>query len=358
MHHSSDEIAVVGGGLAGLFAAHALLENDQRVRLFQAKRPSWAASPAAAGLVNVLTGKAMRLPAIHEVAWAAFDRWQASLPQELRSFVHHLPVFRPFEAPEEPQAWALRVQEAPYANWVRVLLPDEVPAPAIHAPWGGLLVSPGAWVDVPHLLPLWQHHLQQRGLVLEPVGFDHQILEPETASYQNRSFQAIVFAEGIAGLDNPWWPVAALRPLSGELIRIRPEVEHPLPVSVSRGGYILPATDATWVVGSTHTRGKRTAETTEAGRQELAAQVQERFPGLSFTVVEQRAGVRPTVRDHYPLLGPHQDFPRMWFCNGLGTKGLLFGAYLAEQLVAGLHYPASIDPAVWLYRKGAGTPGQ
>ena len=53
-----------------------------------------------------------------------------------------------------------------------------------------------------------------------------------------------------------------------------------------------------------------------------------------FEVVNQRAGIRPTVSDRRPLVGRHPNHKQMYVLNGLGTRGVLIAPAMAEALYA------------------------
>ena len=51
-----------------------------------------------------------------------------------------------------------------------------------------------------------------------------------------------------------------------------------------------------------------------------------------FEIVNQVAGIRPTVKDRRPLVGQHSKHENMFILNGLGTRGVMIGPYVAHQL--------------------------
>ena len=51
-----------------------------------------------------------------------------------------------------------------------------------------------------------------------------------------------------------------------------------------------------------------------------------------FQVVNQVAGIRPTVKDRRPLIGQHSKYKNLFVLNGLGTRGVMIGPYVAKQL--------------------------
>ena len=58
----------------------------------------------------------------------------------------------------------------------------------------------------------------------------------------------------------------------------------------------------------------------------------EELINCKYEVLEHFAGVRPTVKDRRPLVGTHPDHPNMHILNGLGTRGVMLGPFLANQL--------------------------
>jgi len=47
----------------------------------------------------------------------------------------------------------------------------------------------------------------------------------------------------------------------------------------------------------------------------------------------QWAGVRASTPDKMPIIGPHKTVKNLYLLAGLGSKGLLYSAYLADMLI-------------------------
>jgi glycine/D-amino acid oxidase-like deaminating enzyme len=69
-----------------------------------------------------------------------------------------------------------------------------------------------------------------------------------------------------------------------------------------------------------------------------------------YTVVEQIAGVRPTVTDRRPLFGKHPDFPKLVMANGLGTKGYMIAPLMMKELLEHLMSGTEIHPEALISR--------
>jgi glycine/D-amino acid oxidase-like deaminating enzyme len=94
---------------------------------------------------------------------------------------------------------------------------------------------------------------------------------------------------------------------------------------------------------------------TAGGREELAARLAI-ITDLPFVVREQRAGVRPAVRDRRPLVGPHPTVPALSFCGGYGSKGVMLAPRMAALLADFLEEQDEIWPDVSLQRYNALRP--
>ena len=54
----------------------------------------------------------------------------------------------------------------------------------------------------------------------------------------------------------------------------------------------------------------------------------------SYEVVQQRAGIRPTVVDRRPLVGQHEIHKNLYVMNGLGSRGVLIAPSIAKDIIA------------------------
>ena len=84
-------------------------------------------------------------------------------------------------------------------------------------------------------------------------------------------------------------------------------------------------------VGATYDWKDKTNTPTEEGKQELIEKLSELI-SCDFEVVKHFAGVRPTVKDRRPLVGTHPEYSHLHVLNGLGTRGVMLGPYLANEL--------------------------
>jgi len=93
----------------------------------------------------------------------------------------------------------------------------------------------------------------------------------------------------------------------------------------------VPLENDLYAVGATYNWKDTTNEITEDGKNELVRKLKT-FLNCDFEVVNQVAGVRPTVKDRRPLIGQHHAYKNYFVLNGLGTRGVMIAPYVAEQL--------------------------
>ena len=87
------------------------------------------------------------------------------------------------------------------------------------------------------------------------------------------------------------------------------------------------------LVGATYERGINEAVTAiETAQKELLPKAIELYPSLKeASMMNCYAGMRAATPNHLPLL--QQLSPRQWILTGMGSKGLLYHALYAKELV-------------------------
>ncbi len=90
-------------------------------------------------------------------------------------------------------------------------------------------------------------------------------------------------------------------------------------VDVNEEGYFTNSSQWTKEIGA------------EIAKEELVRKLKT-FLKCDFEVVNQKAGMRPTVKDRRPLVGTHHTYRNIHILNGLGTRGVMIGPYAAQAL--------------------------
>jgi glycine/D-amino acid oxidase-like deaminating enzyme len=162
--------------------------------------------------------------------------------------------------------------------------------------------------------------------------FDYGSLKINSDSihYNGIIAKHIVFAEGFAMHQNPYFNQLPMDGVKGELLIIKaPKLD--IDVIINTSVFILPLGDHLFKVGATYNWIDKTNIPTEDGKRELIDRVKEIIT-CDFEIISHFAGVRPTVKDRKPLVGTHSEFKNVHILNGLGTRGVMLGPSMAKAL--------------------------
>jgi glycine oxidase len=153
------------------------------------------------------------------------------------------------------------------------------------------------------------------------------------------------------------FPEVPNNPARGDILTVRIPAYERSEV-VHRSIWIAPDTNGTQTVGSTYDWNSTSAEPTLKGRQEIQAKMARIVEG-PVDVLEQVAGVRPTMKDYQPVLGRHPKWPNVFILNGLGSKGTLLAPSMAKKLLESMEGTSELE-AEYIYDrlKVKSAPGQ
>jgi glycine oxidase len=323
------DFIIVGAGLAGIsFAETALLNNKTFTVISDTSQNS---SIVAAGLYNPVILKRFSLPqdaAIHlEYMGPFYERIQQRLGVK---FDYDLPVFRKFASVEEQNNW---FQAADKPALEPFLFPEilHTSYSGLDAPFGFGKVLHTGYVDTVALLKAYHEFLKgQENLIEDTFDYSELIIEDNFVTYKGISARDIVFAEGFGIHANPFFNHLPLDGTKGELLHIKAPGLN-LDVAVNASIFILPLGNDIFKVGATYEWYDKTADPTQAGKDELVEKLNELI-SCDYKIIEHLAGIRPTVKDRKPLIGTHPNYKRVHLLNGLGTRGVMLGPSMAKEL--------------------------
>jgi glycine/D-amino acid oxidase-like deaminating enzyme len=350
------DFLLVGHGIAGATLAYVLRERGHRVLVYDPGQAN-SASNVAAGLMNPVAGKRFAL------SWRAAEllptaaAFYRTLEQHYgQPFFTEAPIFKIFSSTEEQNAVLARSADQPWGDFVASLTTTDPHLPGVHAPFGGAWLQHGGHVAVRQLLAALTAEGTRDGW-LRPEAFDWTQVQFDAAgaTYAGQVRAGhVVCCEGAAAVSNPYFSWLPLTPNQGEVLDVDCPGLSPAQV-LNRGAYVVPVGGGRFRVGATYRWPPFAPGITAVAREELAARLTVVTDQL-FTVVEQRAGVRPAVRDRRPLIGPHPTVPGLSFCGGYGSKGVMLAPRLATLLADWLMGKAEIWPEASVQRYKALQP--
>ena len=320
---------IVGNGLAGISFAEIALQNNKSIYVFD--NNSQPSSRVAGGLYNPVV-----LKRFSEV-WKAKDQIDFAFPlyHNIQSklnvfFDFELPILRKLYSVEEQNNWfqaADKPNLAPFLDSKLVTISYD----SIASPFHYGKVNHTGYLEISILIEAYTNYLKSLNYFSsEPFDYDHIEFLENGIQYKDIKAKHIIFAEGFGLHANPFFNDLPLDGTKGELLIIKaPNLK--LDVVIKSSVFILPIGNDLYKVGATYDWSDKSNIPTVAGKQELVEKLSELI-SCDFEIVQHFAGVRPTVKDRRPLVGTHPKYPQLHVLNGLGTRGVMLGPYLANKL--------------------------
>ncbi|WP_282085127.1 NAD(P)/FAD-dependent oxidoreductase [Aquimarina algiphila] len=338
---------VVGFGLSGLSFVEQLDLAGKSYKVYE--NYSQKSSRVAGGLYNPVILKRFTL------AWQGDKHMEEAVPfykhietKLQQSFVSQLPVLRRFNAVEEQNAW-FEASDKPFLN---EFLSSELirnTNSALEIPYQFGKVKHTGRINIEVMLSSYIEYLKTNNN-FENSSFEHDkvILKEDHVEYDGIKAKNIVFAEGFGVKNNPFFNYLPLYGNKGEYIVIKSKALK-LQDAVKSSIFIIPLGEDVYKVGATYNNKDKSPEITSVAREELQKKL-ERFMCVEYEVIDQVAGIRPTVRDRKPLIGTHPKYQNMHILNGLGSRGILIGPTVAKELYASIEKRIPLDQEIDIKR--------
>ena len=320
---------IVGNGLAGIAFADIALQNNKTIRVFD--NNSQPSSRVAGGLYNPVVLK--RFSEVWKakeqlaLSFALYDQMQDKLKVV---FDYKITILRKLASIEEQNNWFQAADKPNLSNFLSPILHNKT-YNHISSPFNYGQVNETGYVDVNGLITSYTSYLIKLGL-FSPESFDYSAIDfcEGFVAYKSSNARHIIFAEGFGLHANPFFNQLPLDGTKGELLIIKaPNLQ--LDVIINAGLFIVPLGNQLYKVGATYNWADKTNVPTQNGKLELIDKLNEVI-SCDYEIVSHVAGVRPTVKDRRPLVGTHPDYAQLHVLNGLGTRGVMLGPYLAHQL--------------------------
>jgi glycine oxidase len=309
------KIIIIGHGLAGCTLALTFFRRNIPVTLIGCAQAG-EASMASSGLIAPITGRRyVKAWKIDEFIPKALDfyRWTEQLVGE--EFFFPLEIVRYLPHAEGIAAWERRLDDPDYAAYISSIKYPHLDAR--NRPYG--IVTGGYRLDTPGWLNAIRSFLIAKGILeIRPEPFtpketDNDILIYATGAIDASMTQRIIPNKGESLLVKmPDW----------EINEVTKEEVFIIPVD---------GKELFWV-GSYYQPWPDNVSTSVEGKERLLASLKKVYSGR-LEIVQHMAGIRPTVNDRRPLIGPLPGVENQYIFNGMGTKGTSLAPYWAEKLM-------------------------
>ncbi|WP_338731558.1 NAD(P)/FAD-dependent oxidoreductase [Mangrovimonas cancribranchiae] len=318
---------IVGQGLAGVNFCHLLLKQNKSFVVFDDN--SQQSSTVAGGLYNPVVLKRFTPVWKSDKQLELVNRVYNDLEAYLETTLDYkLPVKRLFNSVEEQNNWFVAADKYGLQKYLspKICSNNNV---AVPAPYGlGEVLHTGR-IDTEHLLVTFKNKLEST-YINESFNYDDLIIKEDYVIYKDIQAKSIVFCEGFGLKKNPYFNYLPLNGTKGELLTIHaPDLK--IDFVLKSSAFLIPLGDDYYTVGATYNWTDKTNKPSEEGKKELLDKLNT-FIQCDFKVVNQKAGIRPTVKDRRPLVGQHPKYNNLYVLNGLGTRGVMIAPYVAQQL--------------------------
>lgn len=323
------DFIIVGCGLAGMAFAETALQNGKSILVFDDS--SQNSSQVAAGLYNPVILKRFSGLSNSQQQLHMLQEFYVRLELKLGIQVNHkVPVLRRFSSVEEQNNWFIAADKPSMSAYLSTdIHHDEIDG--LTSPFGFGEVMQTGFVNTKELLDSYKMYLHNSNqsrydkFQSDDLEFFDNMVRIGTTTAKH-----IVFAEGFGLHQNQFFNYLPLDGTKGELLTIKaPDLK--LTQAVNSSIFILPLGNHLFKVGATYNWSDKSSEPTVDGKNELIEKLKE-IVTCDFEIISHEAGVRPTVRDRKPLLGSHPLHKNVHILNGLGTRGVMLGPYLAREL--------------------------
>lgn len=338
---------IVGCGLAGIAFCEQLKKNNKTFAVFD--NNSQVSSTVAGGLYNPVILKRFT------PVWQSAVQMDRSIPMYLGiekrlgiRLDHKIPVLRLFKSIEEQNNWFTASDNPNLNRWLSTKLIKNTNA-YIDAEFGFGEVLKSGRIDTRLLIKSYRKYLKENEqLITETFNYSNITNSDNSVTYNSITAQKLIFAEGFGVKRNPFFQNLPLNGSKGELLIIHvPNLK--LDFVIKSSVFLIPLAEDNYIVGATYNRTDKTNDITTEAKEELLIKLKS-FLKSDFEVIDQVAGIRPTVSDRRPLVGVHQEQDNLFILNGLGTRGVMIAPYIADQLYQFIELGKPLEPEIDIKR--------
>ncbi|MEE2527177.1 FAD-dependent oxidoreductase [Hyphobacterium sp. HN65] len=345
--NSIDHVAVIGGGIAGLACAFALVNRGAKVTVFERDRAGKAALWASGGMLAGVfeSAEADAIDPFVMLARRGLELWRdwaAELGAEAIGY-QSCGTLSPALGKKEG-VWLEGLVRSARQQGFRIESPGPMP------PWlkadESVLFPDDAALDNRKLGSRLVDHLRSRGVeIREGVRIDEISSDVAgevfiKAEGELHRFYRAVRATGYDPAEQSSNESAsrAVFPVKGQMVSLRApglRIEHCVR---ARDVYISQKTDGRVVIGATSEPRRDDLTVRKSAINGLRKRAAKLIPALrQADEIERWAGIRPATPDGLPIIG-YGGMPGLCLATGLYRNGVLFSPAVAELVAASVFH--------------------
>jgi glycine oxidase len=328
---------IVGAGLAGSTLALELKKRNQKVDLVDQFNPN-SSSQVAAGIFNpIVPRNVARAWHCDDIFPQIFD-YYSSLETQLGSrFLIKKPTLQIHKIPNHTKNWKKRSREKGFEQHLKPLESNHFNE--IDLPFEAAWCLQTGRLDVKRFLKAVRNYLEETGSQWNENPFNYNALNKEQKAwkYNGKTYDGVVFSEGIGMLKNPYFNCLPLTPTGGDILKLKIKSLDER-YTYKRKEWLTPLGNNEWLAGSTFRSGDLSITPEKENADFIILALKEWMP-YEMELLDHKSAPRPTVGKLRPFMGEHPKHNGLFVYNGLGSKGSSLCSWLsplyAESIITG-----------------------
>lgn len=316
---------IVGAGYAGVFFTHQLIKEKKSFKIFYDENIS--ASQISAGVCNPVILKRFN------TFWKSQEQidYLDVIFKEIETYTskNYLideNVVRIFHNDSEKLQWTKNSQKEDLQSYLSL---DFTKLESVENLFGAGKVSQSCRIDVSNFFIDMLKYLEDNNYLVKEK-FNHQLINTTSNSYKNIRFKNIIFCEGVASNNNPFFRHIPIQTNKGHCLKIRLD-QSVDPYIIKKKHFLFNLQDDEYYYGGTYDRFDNSDDINKASFEELENGLRELYKN-DFEIKDINFAFRATVADRRPILGRHHKHPNFYIFNGLGARGVYNGSYFSKIL--------------------------
>jgi glycine/D-amino acid oxidase-like deaminating enzyme len=302
-----------------------------------------APSRIAAGVINPVTGRRyVTTWMIDEVMPFAVNAYRELGDYLDTKLVWEKPVIEFFTSPQMLLAFTERITEDD--TYVHAFPDQNHFNRYFSSEFGCGEIRPSYTVNISLLLAAWKKKLIDLGALRnENFRIEELDVNNEGVRYNGIDASKVLFCDGVAAAENPWFSLLPFAPNKGEALIIECR-DIPHQHIFKKGMMLVPLpVEHTFWVGSAYEWEFSDDQPSEAFRKRTVSLLDSwlKFP---YRILFHKASVRPATLERRPFVGLHPANEQLGILNGMGTKGVSLAPFFAFQLAEFLSGGLPITP--------------
>ena len=209
-----------------------------------------------------------------------------------------------------------------------------------------------ASIDLSTLFQQLKRHYQKQWT---NETFQHESLNihKDKVSYQNESYQHVVFCEGFGVVQNPFFNHLGIYGNKGDYLIIKSKALQ-IQALYKAKYFLIPLGNDLYKFGATYQREPMNHEPSEEAKSQMIKAL-DKMISAPYKIVRQVCGIRPTTKDRRPVVGSHNKYNNIHILNGFGSRGVMTSPKLGQKLVNHILKGEKLDPEISIGRFDAQT---